>query len=173
MLNLLDIAFQSSPVDAVVTVNASPRRGSPRGAPGGWAKAQKLLPIRKEARVDLAGEENPKEGQLDKGDAVWVLERKQVQDGVWRALVAEDSSAAPKGWVTAAKEGMDFLPYENSLHLMANAPQHVRMKFHCFSYQLPSKVRALGAHTPFQDPFHNPFQGASPRSTYPLPRSLA
>ena len=79
-------------------------------------------------------------GELKKGDTVYVLERDEVAPGVTRAQIALDSGAPPKGWITASKDGVDFVSQMGvygSPRLGKDAPMHLKMKFHMFSFRTP------------------------------------
>ena len=47
-------------------------------------------------------------GELKAGAVAYVLERREVSAGIWRALVSMEAGGEPRGWVTSAKEGVDF-----------------------------------------------------------------
>jgi len=70
--------------------------------------ARRSLPIRRDWDIDTL-KENPKVGELRRGDVVYVLKRREAASGVSRALVALEAGGEPAGWVTASKEGTDFL----------------------------------------------------------------
>ena len=76
-------------------------------------------------------------GELAKGEAVFVLERKEI-GSVLRALISSEPRGTPRGWVTAGKEGVDFLMTEAAAYAasLATAPNHEKMKYHFFSFQV-------------------------------------
>jgi len=161
MLRLLEIPYTEPTLTVSPRPLGSPGRGGANGQPGGGPLASpsrsaflasafplvatKTLPIREESSID-PDKVNERVGELNKGDTCHVLERKEVVTGTFRALVALDSSKDPAGWVTAGKEGADFLVSESTYNqiMLGNTPNHVKMKFHFFSFQLPMNV--LTAH---------------------------
>jgi len=116
MLKLLGIPF-TKPETSSPRILTSPRsQTKPAGGIGGGGggftspplSAQKMLPIRQERFIDPE-RDNAKVGELKPGDIAYVLERREVAPGIWRALVTRTSGGEPEGWVTAAKDGADFL----------------------------------------------------------------
>jgi len=150
MLTLLGIPYQE--LDQF-----SPRPGSPGRGGGGSAAghppavvpliAQKGLPIREHSSIDVE-KENARVGDLAKGEAVFVLERKEI-GSVLRALISSEPRGPPRGWVTAGKEGVDFLMTEAAAYAasLATAPNHEKMKYHFFSFQLPENSPCRRANT--------------------------
>jgi vacuolar protein 8 len=143
MLKLLGIPFTDpEPGTLSPRIMNSPRMGGIAGRPTGrdnqavCSVAQKTLPIRKESAIDPEMP-NPKQGELLKGDFCYVLDRIEVEEGIFRALVATEPAGEPKGWVTAAKEGSEFLIPESAAMMGKDMPNHVKMKFHFFVCQLP------------------------------------
>ena len=142
MLTLLGIPFKEPEPSNLPSPRMiqSPGSGSPRvinrgggssGGSGGGAhsprlEAQKVLPIREESSIDPE-KTNPKVGELNKGDAVYVHKRVD-EGGTWRALVGDSPGGKPMGWVTAQKDGVDFLVREGSIP--AKASQTVKMRYH-------------------------------------------
>ena len=130
MLKALGVAFKEP--ESVMSPRAliSPR--SP-GRNGGGAVplslpliAQKTLPIRKERHIDPE-KDNPRIGELQRGDTVFVVERVQVVGGTWRSLVAREPGGAPQGWVTSSREGVEFLVSEGEAK---DATMRSKMKYH-------------------------------------------
>ena len=80
--------------------------------------------------------DNPKVGELQKGDAAFILERKEYPN-TQRALIALEPRGEPKGWVTAGKDGVDFLITEQEAYglFLSQASFGVKMKFHLWSFQ--------------------------------------
>lgn len=132
MLRLLEVPF-SKPVEASPRWMASPREKSTN--PMVPLKAVKELPIRKERFVD-PNRENPKVGTLHAGDLAYVLERREELPGMWRALVCVELNDEPRGWVTAAKGGVDFLMPDDS-----NKPSIAsQIKFRFWSHQVKTTL---------------------------------
>ena len=134
ILKLLGIPF-SEPVEASPRWIGSPREkledssgGAMRTVP---LKAIKELPVRKERFVD-PNRENPKVGTLHAGDLAYILERREVVPGIWRALVAVEVGGEARGWVTAARGGVDFLVPDNSNKVSINR----QFKFHFWPHQM-------------------------------------
>ena len=76
-------------------------------------------------------------GEVKKGESVYVIERDEVASGVIRAHITLDPGAPPKGWITACKDGVDFVSpmgVFGSPRLGKDAPMHLKMKFHMFSF---------------------------------------
>ena len=94
-------------------------------------KAIKELPVRKAKEVD-PNRENPKVGTLHAGDLAYILERREVVAGIWRALVAVEVGGEPRGWVTAARGGVDFLLPDNSDRVSISQ----QIKFHFWPHQM-------------------------------------
>ena len=58
---------------------------------------------------------NPRLSELHKGDTAYIIERREVVPGTFRARVAfESATSVPAGWVTCAKDGADFLISESA-----------------------------------------------------------
>jgi hypothetical protein len=101
MLKLLGIPFTKPDLSGSPRIVQSKAAGSVMlTAPP--VSAQKLLPIRKERFIDPE-RDNTKVGELKPGDVAYVLERREVAPGVWRALVTLEQGGEPAGWCTAAK----------------------------------------------------------------------
>lgn len=58
---------------------------------------------------------NPRLSELHKGDTAYIIERREVVPGTFRARVAiESATSVPAGWVTCAKDGAEFLISESA-----------------------------------------------------------
>ena len=141
MIRLLGIPYAAPDVRPSGTTPSprlapSPGRGSSFSAAYPLI-AQKTLPIRENADVD-PDKDNPKVGELLKGDAVFVIERREPGNGMHRALVASEAHGTPLGWVTSGKEGAEFLVSESEAYTndLNKTPYNIKMKFHFFSFQL-------------------------------------
>ena len=142
MLRLLGIPFTAPEQGQAV----SPRFVSPRQDGSGSSSgmlvsppmvAKKILPIRKHKEID-PNKENPKVGELQAGDKVFIVERREVQPGTWRALISLELRKEAHGWVTAARNGLDFLVPDLSSHT-GNAASK---KFNFFPHQMKTTIHA-------------------------------
>ena len=98
-----------------------------------------------------------------------MLERAEVAPGIIRARVALEAGGLPKGWLTMAKDGLDFLTSETPIAPATGAPilsasqrgraemiaashsprnpnesMQLKMKFHFFSFQIAEKTGFRG-----------------------------
>ena len=122
MLKLLGIPFTEPE-------HSNPRFQSPRGETDARPmSATKVLPIRVKQFID-PNQENPKVGELQTGDVAYVLERREVETGVWRALVTRKPGEEPSGWVTAAKNGADFLVPSSASKAAGSALKDMEFRF--------------------------------------------
>ena len=91
MLSLLGVAFEAPEQQMIASPRplGSPGRSSSGGGDTGreCSVAQKTLPIRKESSIDPALD-NPKVGELQKGDFVFILERREEEDAGTRVVRA-------------------------------------------------------------------------------------
>jgi hypothetical protein len=156
MLKLLGIPFLMP--DAASPRVVSPRPGSPRaggarpGSPGRDGdgtqrqpqfKVHKMLPIRKDKEIDV-DKDNPKLGELQKGDIVFILERREVAEGTWRALVTLEANGVPAGWVTSRRDGMDFLISDDGWN--SNGALLEKQRFHFWPHQVNQQMGTTYSH---------------------------
>mmetsp|Transcript_35807 Transcript_35807/g.71248 ORF Transcript_35807/g.71248 Transcript_35807/m.71248 type:complete len:99 (-) Transcript_35807:495-791(-) len=87
----------------------------------GWASIDPVL-------------DNPKLGELKKGDFAFLVERQKVAAATWRALIALEPGGAAMGWVTQSRDGVDFLIPKSMSSL--NPTLAKQTKFHFFSFQV-------------------------------------
>ena len=135
MLKLLGIPF-TEPEEVSPRFMRSPRDKEQREGDGSTPSlrlhpltALKELPIRTDRFVD-PNRENPKVGLLKVGDTAYVLERREVVSGTWRALITLQAGGEPRGWVTAGKDGNDFLVSKSAPGASKN------IKFHFWPHQV-------------------------------------
>lgn len=145
MLQLLGITFNKPEPARTAGRSASPRytaRGSPRGSPRKTnaasilappLAAQKMLPIRTTSSIDPE-KDNPVVGELKKGDFAFLIERLEVTNDTWRARIALEPGGTAKGWVTQARDGVEFLIPESVSQLTTTLSK--QNKFHFFSFQV-------------------------------------
>ena len=81
--------------------------------------------------------DNPRLGELQPGDIVYIVERREVVEGTWRALVTMKTNEEPRGWVTAARDGMNFLMPDES-----GAGSSQNIKFNFFPHQMKTTLHA-------------------------------
>jgi len=137
MLKTLEIPFNVPETSSPRPARSPRQTGTKASTAAGLSQpllAQKLLPIRTSSSIDPEVD-NPKVGELKRGEVVFLIESQEVAPATWRARIAIELGGTAKGWVTQSRSGTEFLIAEGSPG-SACLTQAQKYKFHFFSFQL-------------------------------------